>query len=80
MIVLEGLLVFALLVVAWWLLGAVAEARGMGGRRNQPPVRAVVPPPLPRPPGWGHADQRHTRPGPPGTGRHRAPDRSGGAS
>ncbi|MCZ4611837.1 hypothetical protein O3S80_50450 [Streptomyces sp. Lzd4kr] len=32
-----------------------------------------TPPPLPSATAWAHADLRHTRPGPPGPGRHRRP-------
>lgn len=76
---LEGLLLFALAVVAWWVLSAVIDAidHWPGRRLIRPGARPAqrIPPPLPGPPAWGHADHRHTRPpGPGGPGRHRAPE------
>lgn len=68
-----GLVVTAVFAVAWifdqwpdWL------SRRLRKPEEQAAETAPAPPPqLPPPVEWAHADHRHTRPGPPGPGRHR---------
>ncbi|MCZ4609713.1 hypothetical protein O3S80_39295 [Streptomyces sp. Lzd4kr] len=64
-----GLFICALFAVA--VIFDYLPPRGAVRANVQPVLPAT--PPLPRPTDFGHADHRHTRPGPPGPGRHRRP-------
>ncbi|MFJ2002152.1 hypothetical protein [Streptomyces chartreusis] len=46
-------------------------------KQQEQAAEAIQLRPLPVPAEWGHADYRHTRPGPPGPGRHRRPGPTG---
>ncbi|WP_432193781.1 hypothetical protein [Streptomyces sp. bgisy027] len=74
MILLLGVFYLGLVMAAVFALAVIFDRLPVRrpARTIGQPVQHTAPP-LPHATVWAHADLRHTRPGPPGPGRHRRP-------